>query len=185
MCRRGVRTVYVYQVDNRKIERHSERKETVRGGAADPRWVLAGGILIAASIFFGFFDMHIEELNMSMSISGWDLLSAWREYSQYSPRSAVLVVFMVSPAMGAVMAASSWSSFKGYRCLPDMWIKVMSVLTIAIPIVLFVWFCSQIPDEVSYFSMMLGDMSMRPGPGLLMQVAGGAVALLTYWRNRR
>ncbi len=184
LCRRGVTTVYVYQVDNRKIERQDRRVDRPLGGSADPRWMLAGGVLIAVSLFFGFVDMHADTMNISVSVSGWDMLKICFGPMGNGQSSMIGSAFVIPALMGASIAVSSWMSVRGTACLPDRWLAMMAVLCIGIHAVLFFMICSQSSSAVSLVSLSVGNLSVRPGAGLLMQIAGSIIVLRTFWKNR-
>ena len=172
----GVTIVYVYQVEKKKEQRCESRGTvTVSVPGGNAKWLMAGGLLIALSIMFSAIDARISGMGASIGLSGWDLYNLIKEAGE-GPRRYLAYIPIITALSGAAMATSAYMSMKGKPLLSDKVAMWMSVACIALPVVLFVMLYTNSDSAVSMMSLFLGDITIYPGAGTLMQIAGGIIA---------
>lgn len=174
---RGVRIVYIYQ--KYEEEKYVERKE--RG---DQRWIFAGGLLIALSLMFNIIDINtsIHCMSVNMGFTGWGLNKMLSAMGEFNNVSIIFYIPILTPVIGAVLAALSYLNMKGNDILTDRHMRWMGIACIVLPLIFFMFIYNAIGSD-EWLTLIMKDASVRPGPAMVMQIAGGIMVCRSTKRN--
>ena len=174
---RGVRIVYIYQ--------KYEEKETYGTGYSDPKRILIGGLLIAASILFNVIELHTEiaKVGIDVGFSGWDLKDLMSKGAPKDAMGFLLYLPIATPVIGAAVAVTAFLSMKGNDVLSDRQLGLIGLVCIILPAVFFAHMYDLLASE-GLIDMLFEEVSLRPGPAMVMQIVGGFIILLTVRKGR-
>ena len=168
--------VYIYRrYDTEKIDRNMKK-------------IIAGGSLTAAGILFGMVDADIGLYHTKISMSGLSFIDIAKEAGSSADMLTLLVLLMPAIAclIGLATAASAFMTFKGYNALNDNVIKILSITSAVLPVVLFAMLScrSDASTGFTFMSALLGSkVTLYPGAGAMMQVAGGVISAIAARSN--
>ncbi len=137
---------------------------------------------MAIGVIFSAVDLRMDEISMSAGVNGLDLIKYAREYKMEGLRGLSMYFPAISSAIGAAIAASSYMSFKDKGFLRTEQIKWLSLAAAVLSVAFFFLFRDETGGILILLRLFSDGISMLPGAGLIMQIAGAAVI---FWQIRK
>ena len=131
-------------------------------------------------------ELHTEiaKVGIDVGFSGWDLRGLVTKASPNDGMGFLLYLPIATPVIGAAVAVTAFLSMKGNDILSDRQLGLVGLVCIILPAVFFAYAYGQLTSE-GLGDLLFGDVSIRPGPAMVMQIIGGFVIHLTARKTRQ
>lgn len=130
-------------------------------------------------------ELHTEiaKVGIDVGFSGWDLKDLMSKGAPKDTMGFLLYLPIATPVIGAAVAVTAFLSMKGNYILSDRQLGLIGLACIILPAVFFAYMYDLLASE-RLINMLFEEVSLRPGPAMVMQIVGGFIILLTVRKGR-
>ena len=122
-------------------------------------------------------------MGIDVGFSGWDLKDLMSKGAPKDAMRFLLYLPIATPVIGAAVAVTAFLSMKGNDVLSDRQLGLIGLACIILPAVFFAYSYDLLASE-RLINMLFEEVSLRPGPAMVMQIVGGFIILLTVRKGR-
>ncbi len=131
---------------------------------------------MTVSLAFSIIDTRLDGI-VSAGISGWDLFKIAGNPNGEGPLNYLSYAPAASAVVGAAVALSSYLSLRGEGFLPNGCMGVLCLLSATMAAVMFIGMYFELSDNMVPMYRYGMEMTITPGAGTLMQIAGSLMAM--------